>query len=271
MIKNRNKQKISQSKYINIGMVVFAPLLFIIIWSIIAPAFHLPSIISILLAIFEMIQAGTYFHDILISSLRGLSGFFIGFCFGALTGIITGRYIKLFQITGGLLLFLRWTPVLALLPLTIRVGGLGEAPKIFLISWACFFVSWTYTHVAVSKLNSAYIWWSNSLGLNFMQRLFKIYAPAVSPSLIGGARVSLAIAIIVVVAAELGGTLQDGFFREGLGYRISRAIDTNRIDINIACILTFGMIGTLYDFILVQFFKRGLKSLTGIDFYREDN
>jgi len=253
-----------------LGRVLLTPLTFIVVWSLIAPIFFLPSVWQILLAIWEMIERGTYLQDILVSSIRGLSGFFIGFSLGALTGILTGRYPKIFLIVGGLLLFLRWTPVLALLPLTIRIGGLGEGPKIFLIAWACYFVSWAYTHVAVSKLNKAYIWWSDSLGLSVPKRIFQVYTPAISPSLIGGARVALAIAIIVVVAAEFGGTLQEGFFRDGLGYRISRAIDTNRNDINIACILTFGMIGTLFDFLLIQFVDKGLRRLTGIDFYRNE-
>jgi NitT/TauT family transport system permease protein len=232
--------------------------------------YYLPSVEKIIAAIFEMISNGTYFQDIMVSSIRGLSGFFIGFLMGVLTGLLTGRYPKVFMLFGGILLFLRWTPVLALLPITIRIGGLGEEPKIFLIAWACYFVSWAYTHVAVTKLNPVYVWWSDSLGLNFISRLFKVYLPAVSPALIGAARVALAISIIVVVAAELGGTLQDGFFRDGLGYRISRAIETNRNDINIACILTFGMIGTAFDFLLVLFADRGLRHLTGIDFYRNE-
>lgn len=250
--------------------IAAAPACLFLIWMFIAPIFHLPPFFDILKAVVEMIEQGVYFHDILISLLRALVGFFIGFTIGVLAGILTGRYLKVFLIIGGLLLFLRWTPVLALLPITIRIGGLGEGPKIFLVAWACLFISWAYTHVSVSKLDPALIWWSDSLGLNFIQRLFKVYAPSVSPSLIGAARVGLAIALMVVVAAELGGTIQEGFFREGLGYRISRAIETNRNDINIACILTFGTIGITMDYILVQFIKRGLLRLTGIDFYRSE-
>lgn len=265
------KPKPSSNKLLKLFLqLAAAPVCFILAWKFIAPAYHLPPIKDILSAVGEMIKQGTYFHDILISLIRALTGFFIGFTIGVLTGIMTGRYTKVFLVIGGILLFLRWTPVLALLPLTIRIGGLGEWPKIFLVAWACLFISWTYTHVAVSKLNPAMVWWSDSLGLNFKQRLFKVYAPAVSPSLIGAARVGLAISLIVVVAAELGGTLQDGFFREGLGYRISRAIETNRNDINIACILTFGTIGVALDFMFVQFVKRGLLRLSGIDFYRAE-
>lgn len=250
--------------------VVAAPVAFVLIWSAVAPAYHLPSVLGIVRAIVEMIEEGTYLHDIVISSMRGVAGFLIGLGFGMLCGILTGRYPRVFLLAGGLLLFLRWTPVLALLPLSIRVGGLGEGPKVFLIAWSCFFISWTYTHVAVSRLNPAYVWWSDSLGVGPIRRLFTVYAPAIAPSLIGAARVALAVAMIVVVAAELSGTLQHGFFREGLGYRISRAIETNRNDINIACILTFGMIGTVFDFVLVQFSKRGLRRMTGIDFYRTE-
>jgi sulfonate transport system permease protein len=247
-----------------------APVALAVLWSVFAPFYHLPSVAGIVLATVEMVEAGTYFHDIGISVLRGLLGFLLGFGLGAALGVVTGRYPRVFLLLGGLLLLLRWTPVLALLPLTIRVGGLGEGPKVFLVAWACFFISWAYTHVAVSKLNPAYVWWSDSLGLTVRQRLLRVYAPAVSPSLIGAARVGLAVAMIVVVAAELGGTLQEGFFREGLGYRISRAVETNRNDINVACILTLGVVGVALDFLLVQFVKRGLLKLTGMDFYRDE-
>lgn len=270
MVDNIGQKRLHRSWIRPVIQLLAVPTIFVTLWSILAPVYHLPSVTAVILAITEMVQEGTYWHDILVSSIRGLSGFLIGFGLGALSGILTGRSPKAFTLLGGLLLFLRWTPVLALLPLTIRVGGLGEQPKVFLVAWACFFISWAYTHVAVSKLNPAYIWWSDSLGLNSRQRFFQVYAPAVSPSLIGGARVALAVAMIVVVAAELGGTFQQGFFREGLGYRISRAVETNRNDINIACILTFGMIGTALDFLLVQSIKRGLRRLTGIDFYRSE-
>ena len=258
-----------QDKFKKLIQITLAPLSFIIIWSFIAPIYHLPSIVGIGAAIIEMIRNGTYVHDILISSYRSLLGFFIGYTLGAFLGVLTGRYLHIFLVLGGLLLFLRWTPVLAILPLTIRIGGLGEGPKIFLIAWACLFLSWIYTHVSVSKLDRTYIWWSDSLGLNLGQRLFKIYIPAISPSLIGAARAALAISLIVVVAAELGGTLQSGFFRDGLGYRISRAIETNRNDINIACILTFGMLGIIFDFLLIKFIKI-ISYFTRIDFYRTE-
>jgi ABC-type nitrate/sulfonate/bicarbonate transport system permease component len=250
--------------------VLIAPITFAVLWNLTAPLFALPGLAAIGRAIVEMIDGGTYVHDVLISLYRGLSGFLMGFSLGFLTGLVTGRFASAFLVMGGLLNFLRWTPVLALLPISIRIGGLGEAPKLFLIAWACFFVAWVYTHTAVSKLNPSYIMWADSLGLGLRDRIFRIFAPAISPAIVGGARVALALGIIVVVAAELGGTYNSGFFREGLGYRISRAIETNRNDINIACIFTFGMMGMLLDFLLVLFARRGLKRLTGMDFYRND-
>lgn len=250
---------------------IAAPIAFIGLWYIFAPLYNLPNIIQISHAFVEMIENGTYFHDILISTYRGVAGFLIGFSLGALMGLLTGRFEKFFLVFGGLLNFLRWTPVLALVPISIRIGGLGEEPKIFLISWACFFVSWAYTHTAVNKLSDSYVMWCDALGLGVKDRLFKIFAPAIAPSLIGGARVALALGIIVVVAAELGGTFESGFFRDGLGYRISRAIETNRNDINIACIITLGFIGIMLDTLLVLFAKYGLKKLTGMDFYRNES
>jgi sulfonate transport system permease protein len=255
----------------HILFLILTPVCFAALWTMIAPVYHLPSILQIGLAFQTMIEAGTFFHDILISSIRALSGFLIGLLLGIIIGVLTGRFPVFFNISGGLLMFLRWTPVLAILPLTIRIGGLGEGPKVFLIAWACFFLVWIYTHVAVNKLNKSYLWWSKSLGLTRWQKISKILIPSVSPSLIGAARASLAIAMIVVVAAELSGTIQSGFFREGLGYRISRAIETNRNDINVACIITFGVIGIFYDFIFLTLIKRIIKPLTGIDFLRDGN
>ena len=62
----------------HILLVLTTPLCFIGLWSLIAPAYNLPTILEIVNAFGTMIDNGTFFHDILISSIRALSGFFIG-------------------------------------------------------------------------------------------------------------------------------------------------------------------------------------------------
>ncbi|MGA8808356.1 MAG: ABC transporter permease subunit [Thermoanaerobaculia bacterium] len=241
-----------------------APLCLLVFWHFVADRFSLPSILSVLSAFGEMGQNGTFGQDIFISSLRALTGFLIGFTAGVAVGVLTGRYRFLFILIGGSLLFLRWTPVLAILPLTIRVGGLGETPKIFLIAWGCFFVTWAYAHVALRRLDPQIVWWCDSLDISRFQRMTRIYLPAAAPAIIAAARVALSIALIVVVAAEMTGTPDYGFFRGGLGYRIVRAIDTNRLEMNVACILTLGVLGLAYDWLFLRFVRHILQPITGM-------
>ena len=88
-----------------------APVAFVVVWNSTAPLFSLPGVMDIVRAVVEMIESGTYLHDILISTYRGLSGFLIGFSLGCVVGFATGRWSGVHLVMGGLLNFLRWTPV----------------------------------------------------------------------------------------------------------------------------------------------------------------
>jgi NitT/TauT family transport system permease protein/sulfonate transport system permease protein len=195
-----------------------------------------------------MIRVGTFGHDILITLIRFTAGWFLGAGLAVPIGLLTGREQRLL----GPMLELnlnaqRAVPVIALVPLITIWFGIGELPKILLVAWGTFFPIWVNTHNGVRAVNPNYLNAARSLGTNVRQLWWRVLLPHVSESILTGLRVSIGVGLICIVAAELVGSFQSGFFSQGLGYRLQVAAQLGYLDRVVACIFTFGVLGWLAD------------------------
>jgi ABC-type nitrate/sulfonate/bicarbonate transport system permease component len=225
-----------------------AAVAFLAIWTAATYIGRLPNLYAVATGIGEMISKGTYFHDIAISVLRFLAGWGLGAVLGIPLGLLTGREQRFI----GPILEInfhaeRAVPVIALVPLAVYWWGIGEASKIFLVTWGSFFPIWVNTHNGARSFNQNYVNAARSLGTEGRALWWRVYLPHVSEAVLSGMRISIGVALICVVAAELTGSLETGFFSRGLGYRIQRAADINRLDLLLGCIFTFGFLGWAAD------------------------
>jgi ABC-type nitrate/sulfonate/bicarbonate transport system permease component len=228
---------------------VAAVAVFFACWALAAYLGNLPNLVAVAAGLGQMIAAGTYFHDVAISLLRFLAGWALGALLGIPLGLLTGRENRFL----GPVLELnfhaqRAVPVIALVPLAVYWWGIGEASKLFLVTWGSFFPIWVNTHNGTRSFNQNYVNAARSLGAGRTDLWWRVYLPHVSEAVLAGLRVSIGVALICVVAAELTGSLESGFFSQGLGYRIQRAADINRLDLLLGCIFTFGFLGWAADY-----------------------
>jgi NitT/TauT family transport system permease protein len=227
--------------------IILVPIpLFIVLWEIVSRVglynialFPPPS--RAFLALIEMLREGTLLSDVFISVKR----VFIGFCFGSIAGIsigtLTGRS-KFIGITlGQLIQIFRPIPVIAFVSLTIIFFGLGEFSKYFLITWGVFFPVWLNTYTGVSRVESSYLRAAQSLGANKKQLFYEVIIPAALPYITAGMRISIAVAYICLIVAEMTGA------SEGLGYRIEITRLVFRIDKMIAILFILGILGAISD------------------------
>jgi NitT/TauT family transport system permease protein len=199
------------------------------------------------LALGEMLSEGTLLIDLLFSIKRVLVGFLLGSFMGVFAGILTGRG-RLFERTFGQLIQLfRPIPVIAFVSLTIVWFGIGELSKYFLILWGVFFPVWLNTHVGISRVEVSYIRVAQSLGADKKRILKEVILPAAIPYIFTGMRISIAVAYICLVVAEMTGA------SEGLGYRISVTHLVFRIDKMIGILVVLGALGALSDSFFVSF------------------
>ncbi len=240
-----------------------------IVWLAVSAAFGLPSAVQTASALLWMIDRGTYFHDILISLIRFLEGWFLGAVVGVGAGLFTGSVRGPWTTgTERVLNLARAVPVISLVPLVVTIWGIGEWSKVVMVAWGVFFPAWIATHEGARHINQNYLNAAMSLGLRGPQLWSRIIIPHVSEKTFVGLRTSVGVGLICVVAAELTGAYEVGFFSQGLGYRIQRAADLYQQDVLLACILTFGGLGILMDFGFRRLSRAVAVHLLGFDPFR---
>lgn len=142
-------------------------------------------------------------------ALPSLNRLVIGAAIGVTAGIGVGLMIGLFSlIRAGMVPVVSAIfpiPKIALLPLFVIWFGIDEASKYALIAFGTFTPTVVATYGAVDNVDRSLIRMGQSFSLSWLSIVRKIVLPGAMPGILSGLRVSLAIAIILLVAAEMLG------------------------------------------------------------------
>jgi ABC-type nitrate/sulfonate/bicarbonate transport system permease component len=131
--------------------------------------------------------------------------------------------------------------------------GIGDAMKVFVVFLACIFPILLNSYSGVRSVEPVLVDTGRTFGLARLRILKTIVFPAALPSIFTGMRISLGIALIVVVVAEMiGGT-------NGIGYFILDMERTFRVPEMFAGIFTIGVLGFLLNLIFLQIETHVLK------------
>jgi NitT/TauT family transport system permease protein/sulfonate transport system permease protein len=144
----------------------------------------------------------------------------------------------------------RSIPAIAFVPLAIIWFGLGEQSILFLISFGVFFPVWINTLMGVKNVKPVYIRAAESLGVTREQLLRRVIFPAALPFIITGLRISVAIAYIMLAAAEMAGA------RVGLGQLIQESYLVFRTDRMLVGIVMLGVLGLISDRLFMATVRR---------------
>ena len=168
-------------------------------------ALTLPRPSDVLSTFVALVQSGR-FADHMAPSLMRLA---VGAAIGVSLGVAIGTMIGLFSLARAglvpLVAALFPIPKIALLPLFVIWFGIGEASKYALIAFGCFTPTVVATYGAVDNVDRTLIRMGQSFGLSWVSIVRKIVLPGAMPGILSGLRISLAIAIILLVAAEMIG------------------------------------------------------------------
>lgn len=151
-----------------------------------------------------------YRSDLLFKHLLpSLHRLLVGGLLGLLAGVAVGTLIGLFSLARAamvpLVAALFPIPKIALLPLFVIWFGIGEPSKYALIAFGTFTPTVVATFGAVDNVDRTLIRMGQSFGLSWSSIVRKIVLPGALPGILSGVRVSMAIAIILLVAAEMLG------------------------------------------------------------------
>lgn len=172
-----------------------------------------------------------------------LSRLAVGGAAGAAAGIAVGMAIGLFGIVRAGLVpvvaALFPIPKIALLPLFVIWFGIGEPSKWALIAFGTFTPTVVATFGAVDNVDRGLIRMGQSFGLPWWSIVRKIVLPGAMPGILSGLRISLSIAIILLVAAEMLGA------QHGIGAYILEAgslYDLERLFAGVAILSALGVV-----------------------------
>lgn len=207
---------------------------------------NIPGIQQVGRAFYELVSNGLLLRYSIASLFRVTIGFYMAVALAVPLGLYLGRNRALNGWLNPLIQFLRPISPLAWIPFAMIWFGLGDQPAIFIIFLASFFPILLSTIKASSLIHPMYFQVSANLQLASWERLFYIILPATMPSIVLALRVTLGIAWMVVVAAEMIAV------KSGLGYLIIDARNALRMDYMVVAMITIGLIGLVLDMTMVQ-------------------
>ena len=225
-----------------VGFAVFAALIAIAEWGTRSgwiSALTLPRPSDVLVAFRDLHVSGLLYEHLSIS----LSRLAVGAALGVSVGIGTGVLIGLFSyVRAGLVPLVAAIfpiPKIALLPLFVIWFGIDEGSKYALIALGVFTPMVVATYGAVDNVDRTLIRMAQSFGLSWLSIVRKIVLPGAMPGILSGLRISLAIAIILLVAAEMLGA------EYGIGAYVLEAGSLYDLDRLFAGVVILSVLGVL--------------------------
>jgi NitT/TauT family transport system permease protein len=203
----------------------------------------------------ELLYHGLLFKYVVASLFRVTWGFLLAAAIAIPLGLTIGWFGRAEMAFNPLVQIFRPISPLAWIPIAILWFGVGDLSAIFLIFVGCFFSLLLTAMSAVHNIPDIYIDVGRNFGLSTAQFIYRVLYPAVAPQLIVGLRITLGVAWLVVVAAEMIAV------NSGLGFLIVDARNAgNRYDLVVSAMIVIGLIGLLLDV--------GMRSLERVNSFR---
>ncbi len=178
------------------------------------------------------------------SLYRVLAGYFMAALIAIPIGFLVGMSPLMYKALNPFIQVLRPISPLAWMPLALFIIQDSEASAIFVIFICSIWPMLINTAFGVAGVREDWVNVARTHELSHLRTAFQVILPAAAPTILTGMRISIGIAWLVIVAAEMlvGGT--------GIGYYVWN--EWNNLDLTsvIFSILMIGCVGMLLDLAL---------------------
>ena len=236
---------IGKRRWTGVGRIA-SPLALLLLWQVasstglIGPR-TLASPLRILASGGHMLANGELGTALVVSTARVAVGFGVALVVGVALALLTGLSTLGEMIVDPPLQMFKAMPFLGLLPLFILWFGIGELPKIILVSVGAVMPIYLTLHGGIRSVDHKLIEAGRALGLNAYARVRNIILPGALPALLVGVRYGLSVAWLSLVVAEQINA------DSGLGALITNARDFLQTDIIVLCLLVYALLGLATD------------------------
>ena len=207
-----------------------------------------PPFSEILATWVRMLGNGELLGPLAPSLARMFTGYVIATIAGIMMGLLIGYYRFAYNLFEPLIELIRPIPSPAYIPIAILFLGIGDQMKIFVISLAAFFPILLNTYGGVRAIDSVQVETGLTFGLSRARIVRQIILPSALPYISTGMRISLGIALILMVISEMvAGS-------SGIGYFVLDAQRAFLVKEMYGGIITLALLGYLLNrlFLLVE-------------------
>lgn len=212
-----------------------------------------PTPYAIAQAFIEQAASGSLWGNFKVSFVRVLSGFLLGGGLGLAFGISVGLFKNSEKLLDPTIQMVRMIPSLAVVPLFILWFGIGEESKVLLIAKAAFFPIYINTFMGIRSVDNKLFEVARVLGFSRLKQIIRLVLPGAVPHIVLGVRLSLGLAWLGLVVAELIASTS------GIGYMISDARQFADTPVVFVGIIVFAICGLISDGIIRFLERRWLK------------
>ena len=186
-----------------------------------------------------------------VTLLESIYGFLLGIGVGVplALGIFSWRAFE--RSVYPMLVVLNTVPKVALAPILVLWFGFGWAPKILIGFLIAFFPIVISTVVGLQSMDKDMVHLARSMGASPWQTFMKFRLPAALPSIFGGLKVGITLAVIGAVIGEYVAS------EEGLGYLQMLASSEFDSPLNFAALIFIAIMGIMM-FYVVEILERVL-------------
>jgi NitT/TauT family transport system permease protein len=234
-----------------IASVVGALVAFVVLWQLVVVASGLPEYIlpppdEVAKRFVEAFAAGTIQPHLAATLVEVALGFAVGAGSALVIGYGLARSQFVERVLSPYLVAAQATPILALAPLIALWFGPGLLGKVLICALIVFFPVAVATMVGIRSVDAKLLELGRSLRATRRQVLTTLEIPAALPSILGGMRVGVTLAVVGAIVGEWAGA------ERGLGVLINLARGSLfDIPLMFATLLTIALVGIVLYLVVV--------------------
>ena len=239
-----------------IASVVAALVGFFVLWQLVVivsgfPPFILPPPGSVLARWASAWSAGTIQPHLVATLVEVALGFAVGAGAALVVGYALARSAVIERLASPYLVGAQATPILAVAPLIALWFGPGLLGKVVICALIVFFPVAVATMVGIRSVDARLLELGRSLRATPRQVLATLEIPAALPSILGGMRVGVTLAVVGAIVGEWAGA------DKGLGVLINLARGSLfDIPLMFATLLTIAVVGIVLYLVVVLIERR---------------
>jgi NitT/TauT family transport system permease protein len=219
---------------------------------LVSPIF-LPSPTRVVRALWDLAVTGDLWRHLSASLVRIGYGWLIGTAFGVAVGLMIGLFTASRAVGLPLVAALFPIPKIALLPLLILWLGIGEGSKVATIALSVFFPTVISTYSGVDSVPRNLIRMAQSFNVPLWRIVAQVLLPGALAGMLAGFRISIAAALLVLVAAEMIGA------QYGLGAFLILTGNMMQTDRLMAGVVVVSVLGLSMSLVVGQVERRLLR------------